>query len=197
MAKVVPNALILGHSFVRRLKRDLELGFDSRAASDFNLHGTASVHFHGVGDRTVQTIEENDLHVVRDLAPDIVILEIGTNDLSLALPQTVGSQIEEFVRLLRRDYSVRVIGVCGVIPRGISVPHAMAFLDHATLLNHYVSIVLEEFPTVFCWSHAEFNSPHKDLHLRDGVHVNPTGQYLLYRSYRGAIIKAVGLLGDA
>ena len=145
----------------------------------------------------MQTLKEHDLHVVRDLAPDIVILEIGTNDLSHSLPQTVGSQIEEFVRLLRRDYSVRVIGVCGVIPRGISVPHAMAFLDHATLLNHYVSIVLQEFPTVFCWSHAEFNSPHKDLYLRDGVHVNPTGQYLLYRSYRGAIIKAVGLLGDA
>ena len=197
MAKVVPNALILGHSFVRRLKRDLELGFDPRAASDFNLRGTASVHLHGVGGRTVQTLKEHDLHVVRDLAPDIVILEIGTNDLSHSLPQTVGSQIEELVRLLRRDYSVRVIGVCGVIPRGISVPHAMAFLDHATLLNHYVSIVLEEFPTVFCWCHAEFNSPHKDLYLRDGIHVNPTGQYLLYRSYRGAIIKAVGLLGDA
>ena len=196
MAKVIPNALILGQSFVRRLKHNLELDFDPLAASDFNLRGTASVHLHGVGGRTVQTLEENDLHVVRDLAPDI-ILEIGTNDLSHALPQTVGSQIEEFVRLLRRDYSVRVIGVCGVIPRGISVPHAMAFSDHATLLNHYVSIVLEEFPTVFCWSHAEFNSPHKDLYLRDGVHVNPSGQYLLYRSYRGAIIKAVGLLGDA
>ena len=194
MAKVVPNALILGQLFVRRLKRDLELGFDPRAASDFNLCGTASVHLHGVGGRTVQTFKEHDLHVVRDLAPDIVILEIGTNDLSHSLPQTVGSQIEEFVHLLRRDYSVRVIGVDGVIPRGISVPRAMAFLDHATLLNHYVSIVLEEFPTAFCWSHAEFNSPHKDLYLRDGVHVNPTGQYLLYRSYRGAIIKAVGLL---
>ena len=90
-----------------------------------------------------------------------------------------------------------MIRVCGVIPRGISVPHAMAFLDHATLLNHYVSIVLEEFPTVFCWSHAEFNSPHKDLYLKDGIHVNQTGQYLLYRSYHGAIIKAVGLLRDA
>ena len=51
MAKVVPNALILGHSFVRRLKRYLELGFDPRAISDFNLRGTASVHLHGVGGR--------------------------------------------------------------------------------------------------------------------------------------------------
>lgn len=67
MAMVVPNALILGHSFVRRLKCDLELGFDPRAASDFNLCGTASVHLRGVGSRTVQTLKENDLHVVRDL----------------------------------------------------------------------------------------------------------------------------------
>lgn len=93
MAKVVPNALILGHSFVWC---DLELDFDSRAVSDFNLRGTVSVDIHGVGGCTVQMLKENDLHVVRDLAPDIVILEIGTNDLSHALPQTIGSQIDAF-----------------------------------------------------------------------------------------------------
>ena len=98
MAEVVPKALILGHSFVRRLKRDLDSGFDPRAASDFR--GTASVYLHGVGGRTVQTLQENDLHVIRDLAPDIVILEIGTNDLTHTPPEIVGSLIEDFVRLL-------------------------------------------------------------------------------------------------
>ena len=33
----------------------------------------------------MQTLRANDLHAVRDLAPDIVILEIGSNDL-LKLP---------------------------------------------------------------------------------------------------------------
>ena len=100
MAEVVPKALILGHSFVRRLKRDLDSGFDPCAASDFNLRGTVSVYLHGVGGRTVQTLQENDLHVIRDLAPDIVILEIGTNDLTHTPPEIVGSLIEDFVRLL-------------------------------------------------------------------------------------------------
>ena len=127
MAEVVPKVLILGHSFVRHLKHNLELAFDPRAANNFNLHGTASVHLHGVGGRTVQTLQANDLHVVRDLAPDIVILEIGTNDLTHTFPEIVGSKIEDFVRLLERESSVRAIGVCGVIPRGISVPHAMSF----------------------------------------------------------------------
>lgn len=76
MAQVVPKVLILGHSFVRRLKRDLELGFDPRVANDFKLRDTALVHLHGVCGRIVQTLQANDLHVVRDLAPDIVILEI-------------------------------------------------------------------------------------------------------------------------
>ena len=106
--------------------------------------------------------------MVRHLAPDIVILEIGTKDLTHTSPDTVGSNIEDFVRLLKREFSVRAIGVCGVIPRGISMPHAMSFWHNASVLNQYVGVVLDDFANVFCWSHAEFNSPHKDLYLRDG-----------------------------
>ena len=52
--------------------------------------------------------------------------------------------------------------------------------------------LLDYIPNVFCWSHAEFNSPYKDLRLRDGVHVNPTGQYFLYRCYAPVIVKPQG-----
>ena len=196
-ASSVPTALILGHSFVKRLQRDLRAGFDPRASRDFKLLGTASVCLHGVGGRTVRALMEKDLHVVRDLAPDIVILEIGTNDLSHATPEVVGSAIDDLVSLLLNDYSVRVIGVCLVIPRGISFPHASIFLQQATILNQYVSVVLDHYPNVFCWSHDKFNSRFKDLYKPDGVHVNPLGQYFLYRSYRGAVLKATGLLKDS
>ena len=49
----VPSVLILGHSFVKRLKRDLRSHFDPRADGNFKLGGTVSVHLHGVGGRTV------------------------------------------------------------------------------------------------------------------------------------------------
>ena len=42
-------------------------------------------------------LKENDLHVVSRLAPDIVILEIGTNDLTKLGPEIVGSAIEDLV----------------------------------------------------------------------------------------------------
>ena len=120
MAEVVPKALILGHSFVRCLQRDLDSAFNPCTASHFNLRGTTSVYLHGVGDRTMQTLQENDLLVVRDLAPDIVFLEIDTKEITHTPPEIEGSNIEDFVCLLQGKFSVRVIGVCGVIPCGIS-----------------------------------------------------------------------------
>ena len=196
MAAAAPTAVILSHSFVKRLKRDLHSGFDRRAARDFRLHGTASVCLHGIGGRTVHSLRAYDLHVVRDLAPDVIILEIGTNDLSRAPPEVVGSAIEDLVSLLLNEYSVRVIGVCHVIPRGIASPQALSFLQQSTVLNQYVSVVLEPFTNVFCWSHADFNSPLKDFYVADGVHLNPSGQYLLYRNYRGAVLRAANMLAE-
>ena len=79
-----------------------------------------SVHLHGVGGRTVAKLWSLDLHVVERIAPDVLILEIGTNDLVDTSPEVVGSEIESLVCLLVDDYKVRVVCVCHVIPRGQS-----------------------------------------------------------------------------
>ena len=138
-----------------------------------------------------------DLQVVRSISPDVVILEIGTNDLSLEPPEVVGSAIEELVRLLLDCFSVRVVGVCHVIPRGISeMSHnpASLFAQRAQILNHYVSVVFDDIPNAFCWGHRDFSHPAKNIYLADDVHLNPSGQYHLYRSYRGAILKGLSFL---
>ena len=74
--------LVLGHSFVRRLKSDLHVQQDARMSPTFKLNGTAQVHMHGTGGRTVRKVRNHDLGVVAHLSQNIVILEIGTNDLS-------------------------------------------------------------------------------------------------------------------
>ena len=48
----------------------------------------------------------NDLHVMQSVSPDIVIVQLGTNDKSFRAPLLVGSDPEEFVRLLRASYGV-------------------------------------------------------------------------------------------
>ena len=65
----------------------------------------------------------------------------------------------------------------------------MSFWRNATVLNQYVRAVLADLPNVFCWRHPEFNNPHNDFYLADGVNLNPSGQYLRYRSYRGGSSK--------
>ena len=93
MASPLPQVLLLGHSFVKRLERDLRSNFDNRADINFNLNGAASVSLHDVGSRTVANLRDFDLPVVKRAAPDIAILEIGTNDLVGRSPEVVGSDI--------------------------------------------------------------------------------------------------------
>ena len=90
----VPTVLILGHSFVKRLHSDLDACFDPRTNVSFHFNTSVSVTLCGVGGRTVPKLRTYDMHVVRRLKPDVVILEIGTNDLSSTSPEVVGSQIE-------------------------------------------------------------------------------------------------------
>ena len=116
MAHLSPVALILGHSFVRRLCHDLETGFDQRADLNFNLKGTAVVFMHGVGGRIVPKLRMFDLHVVKKLSPDIIILEIGTNDLTHVGPEVVGSEIDDFVRFFVDNLAVHVVGVLSCYP---------------------------------------------------------------------------------
>ena len=140
------TVLIFCHSFVRRLSSDIRSNFDARAAELFDLLGDASIHLHGLGGRTVKTLHRYDLGAVSALKPDVVILEIGTNDLVANRPDVVGSEIDDVVQLLQQSYSVRVIGVCEVIPR-VRTP----FFNAAApiILNQYVHDVLDLRPNVF------------------------------------------------
>ena len=97
MASTPPTVLVLGDSFVRRLSSDLSSNFDARASQHFDLVGDAVIHLHGVGGRTVEKLRLYDLGVVSALRPDIIILEIGTNDLVDDRPGDVGSEIDDLV----------------------------------------------------------------------------------------------------
>lgn len=97
LAGMVPTVLILGHSFVKRLFSDLQTGFDARADVNLALQGTVFVQWHGTGGRTVAKLRAFDLSKVHSSSPDIIILEVGTNDLSHLPPEVVGSAIEELV----------------------------------------------------------------------------------------------------
>ena len=79
MAGSIPKVLVLGHSFIKRLKNDVDKNFDRRASRTFGLVGTAEVHLPGTGGRTVGELKSYDLHVVclRAVVSDFLTKEIG------------------------------------------------------------------------------------------------------------------------
>ena len=122
---------------------------NNRLNGSFGLVGTASVRLTGVGGCTVDKLRRFDLTVISSYKPDVVILEIGTNDLCTDAHEVVGSAIEDLVHLVFEYASVRVIGWCCVIPCAVSQTDSAFFHQRAIILNNYVRVVLELIPGGF------------------------------------------------
>ena len=134
-----PRVLVLGDSFIRRLR--LFLSRDSYHFSvDFKLSHRAFIKWHGVGGRTVSKTLHLDFNVIESFRPEIVIMQLGSNDLTDSGPLHVGSAIEDFVRLLHYTYGVKVVCVC----QTIMSQGAVVFNRKAKLLTKYLR--------VFFWS---------------------------------------------
>ena len=108
------------HSFIHRFcdfternPRDLDL--------TFKITEPVAISWHGVGGRTMAKIIRQDLHVVQSVRPDIVIVQLGTNDIWFRPPLQVGSDLEVFVHLLHDSYGIQAMlpnyssSFCGVI----------------------------------------------------------------------------------
>ena len=187
-----PRILILGHSFIRRLAGFLQKrGHEHLMAK---LSSLGSVNFHGVGGRTVAKVRKFDLSIIRRLSPDIIVLELGSNDLTKLPGQTVGSELETLVRYLHDEFNVKSIAVFQVIRR--HSPECTAYNFKVTKLHLYLKAVLEPIPYCFYWRHRGFWNSRENIYLPDGVHLNDLGNLKLFRSIRGAVIKALGLVGS-
>ena len=192
----------MGHSFVCPFELFLSKGVDARVPRDLKLSRSGQINFLGVGGSTVDKLSKFDLHLVRRLQPQIVILEIGSNGLSPpdARPEVVGSKIETLVQRLHAECQVETIVVCQTINRaaGLSDPPSYLFILFIYLLfshnKDYTTTndrVLETLPFAVFWRHKGLRQPTVRILCRDGVHLNSKGQYALYRSYRGAILSAI------
>ena len=167
--------MILGDSFIRRLNH-----FIVRTYSDLglqlNLSGPATIRWHGVRGRTVAKTISNDLGKVRSFSPDIEVLQLGTNDLTRYPSEQVGSEIEDFVRLLHDSCDVKLVCVCQTVYRN----SAEAFNKKVNLLTRYLKVVLEPLPYAIFWGHRGFWKAKQDFYAYDGVHFNTRGQYKFF-----------------
>ena len=188
-----PRVLILGHSFIRRLHEFVRLPTNA-LREDFDITTPMNLRWHGVGGRTVAKVIRYDLEIVRQFSPDIVILQLGTNDISdrsIRSALTVGSQLEDLTRQLHEQFGVTVVCVCQTILR--ENPHLN---KRIRTLTAYLRVVLQPLPFAFYWRHRGFWRTTQSFLLYDGVHLNQRGQFKLYRSLRGALIQSLKMFED-
>ena len=166
---------------------------------DFSLTQTATVSLHGIDGLTVSRLaRELRLLFTNGPLPRVIILEIGTNDLSSQPPEVVIGEVLDLVDFLQSVASSTVVGICKVLPRrqrGTGLPQE-DFNNRAATFNKMLEQLFDGQQSVFVWEHLEIQSLSRRVLLPDGVHLNPHGQYYPYRSYRGAILKGVSLLSN-
>ena len=76
-----PRALVFGHSFVRRFGEFVD---NSQPRDlyrrDLQLFNTCEVEIFGIGGRTIEKTIRFDLNTIRGTAPNVVVMEMGSND---------------------------------------------------------------------------------------------------------------------
>ena len=180
------RVLVLGHSFIHHLHTFLLRNLDAQIATSLSLPGDL-IRWHGIGGRTVFKTISFDLHVVEEFAPNIVILQLGTNDLANTSAVETGSAIEDLSQLLHGSYDVQVVCVCQTIYR----QNSPSFNRQVDLLTRYLRVVLEPLPYTIYWRHTGFWRCKSRFLARDGVHLNSRGNYNFFRSVRGAVLRCM------
>ena len=102
--------IVLVHDFLCR-------NFNARIAKHLSLDGDLLIRWHGIGNRTVSKTREYDLGIVEEFAPNVVIMQLGTNDLTTISAVETGSAIEDLCRLLYESYGEELICVCQTLYR--------------------------------------------------------------------------------
>ena len=150
--------LIADHSFVKRLHSDLKCKVDLRAALVFNLTRTATVSFNCVGGLTVPRLaRKSRLHFSHQPPSRVIVLEIGTNDVSSHSPEVVIGDFLDLVELLQSVDSSPAASVCKVLPRRhLSTGFPQEELNtRAATFNKMLDALSDERPSVFVWGHLE------------------------------------------
>ena len=99
-----------------------------------HIDGDLSIKWHGIGGRTISKVIRHDLGIVEEFAPEIVVIQLGTNDLSSLSAVETGSALEDLSRLLYESYGVQRVCVCQTIFRS----NAPLFNRQVKLLTKYL-----------------------------------------------------------
>ena len=164
------------------------------------------VQYSSLPGANVQSLRDSRLTDVKDFEPDIVILQIGTNDLAdpKCTHDMLVSAIKDLLDTLLYTYNVRYVAVLQILHRFPStVPtkykvDIVSFNEKVDLSNDLLSKELLLIDHCRFWRHNGFWGEQQSQTIApDGVHLsNPFGQKRYFYSLRAVIVSIIKELGQ-
>ncbi|KAI8520453.1 hypothetical protein Bbelb_002070 [Branchiostoma belcheri] len=192
------NILILGHSFVARLHSFLQRRTVTASGREIDQSfwcDNCSFTFRFVPGCTVRYFDYSSY--LWDELPrvDIVYLELGCNDLcNTALsPEEVAYQLTDLALALKNKTEARQITV-GLPLKRIFDPPGIPYNDRCERCVYSMIDLISrsQNPGLTWWSHNRILDRYlPSLFQQDGLHFSDYGNFLYFKSIRGAILKAL------
>ena len=113
---MVKKILIMGHSYITRLKSYIRED-PEQCTFTLNLDPQEVMIQYAGGGGDVASMRGKPMEVVQDFQPDIVLLQIGTNELycNIHTPSSVSSAIVNLVDTLHHIYNVQFVAVLQIL----------------------------------------------------------------------------------
>ena len=190
----VLSILLVGHSFIRRLA-NYALSTDS-----LNMglsKGDCKITFVGRGGMTVPRLRGKAVQFLTSCRPDVIFLEIGTNDLSTADPLRLAADVFELAQWLV-SRGVRRVVISQIFFRVIAngrrdVRVAADFNERVVAYNARMREHTLASADIEFWRHRGMWRNWENI-LIDGVHFTGEGNRRYFNSVRGALVGAVNRL---
>lgn len=205
------KVVILGHSKVKRLSRHTAATGPGQHFPNLNLKKTEfDIRLIGIGGANRQRMTQ-EIPLVLALSPDILLLEIGSNDLCdhNLDPSILARSLTEMADKLCQSGVKRVM-IGQILHRKIPgaywfpAPHQFgnpryawaldieAYNERVNKANSALKDAIKKRANaaIAFWEHFGFWNPTQDPLHNDGVHLNPHGMKLYANSLKWAILRA-------
>ncbi|CAC5385725.1 unnamed protein product [Mytilus coruscus] len=189
------RVLILGHSFIKRLYKDILNRWKPNLVQHFNLRYAgvlvSFLGFPGVKiDRLLEDTQNRLRNEMKRFPPEIVVLQIGGNDLD-GFNFDVSVYMEKVrlcIGILHTTYHVKKVVVCEIFLRlSLTDSNHTVYHHGKYLIDQYFYLGFSDHPSVSFWYHKSRLTAQEKLFMSDGIHLNVEGTRRVFKSLRGVL----------
>ena len=191
----MPNAILVGHSYIARLDAARILQPD--IPCDVNLKG-CSISFIAKGGARINTIR-NLTETISRCQPHFIFLQIGGNDIQGNLHNGIyiGNSVVDLAKHILRSTSCQKLYIGEMIFRFKgkyikSVAEQYAYNTEVHAANCEIKSQLRDYNDIIFWPCKCVKRDRQLVMHHDGCHLSErNGMFKYYKSVRGAIVHAL------